>query len=254
MTAPAKDFNDYWPPCERPILFSGPMVRGILDDRKTKTRRVVKADYGLDVETIALEARKSQVACDCPYGQPGDRLWVRETWQTLSLDYDYESGHCDGWEEADPEAVRRWKQSEQGDWGKPPYCVTYAADGGWDAHKGDRGFNWRPSIFMPRWASRLTLEITEVRVERLQSISESDAVAEGVLCPDCGDNNWREVGGEAVQCPHPHCGDGQALFRELWDDLNGKRGYGWDANPWVWVIGFRRIVVALRPSAGESDG
>ena len=165
---------------ERPILFSAPMVRAILDRTKTQTRRVVKLkpDY---METFLRLPNK--VAC-CPYGQPGGRLWVRETFE------DCESAlHS---------------------------CVLYRADG------GTPGTKWTPSIHMPRWASRITLEITGVRVERLQDISEEDAISEGTPFP-CG--GW--VGG----------------YQKLWESIHGPGS--WDLNPWVWVVEFKRVTPKL---------
>ena len=186
---------------ERPILFSGPMVRAILDGRKTMTRRVVRLRAG-EIAHEGGDGRLHAVAnttwgdciervIQCPYGVPGDMLWVRETW----------ASDVDGC----------------------PAGLGYRAD-----HLDPRGdgpanpMRWRPSIHMPRWASRLTLEITAVRVERLQDISEADARAEG--CP--------------AECP-----DGNAVdwFSGIWDGINAERGYPWSSNPWVWVIGFERV-------------
>lgn len=143
----------------RPILFSGPMVRAILEGRKTQTRRVVKpqpahcADLPMGKDLTFASA--------CPYGQPGDRLWVRETWAVGTL-FDY----------VRPSLLPK------------PDCesklaVDYAANPRRIWHSEDQG-RWRPSIHMPRWASRITLEITSVRVERLQDISHKDAIAEGL--------------------------------------------------------------------------
>ena len=195
---------------ERPILFSAPMVRAILEDRKTQTRRVVhwpwkrwpKADeldnLG-DMESLWVRGKK----ITCPYGQPGDRLWVRETWKD-----DY----------IPPE-----------DHDAPLSCGThcgylYKADG------EDEG-PWKPSIFMPRAASRITLEVTGVRVERLQEISGEDAEAEGV-----------QLVGGAAMWPHINRGDKmRCAFEQLWDSLNAKRGFGWEKNPWVFVVEIKRI-------------
>ena len=175
---------------EHPILFSGPMVRAILEGRKTQTRRVIKPQttWGSDVEY-------------CPHGVPGDRLWVRETWCPL----------------------------ERADWSRPgrEYNVNYKADATPEGEciRKEMGYQWKPSIFMPRWASRITLEITGVKVERIQELLDhKDIMAEGIL-PDEG----------------PRCYSCRTRFAELWDSLNAKRGYGWDANPWVWVIEFKRL-------------
>ncbi len=184
---------------ERPILFSGPMVRAILDGRKTQTRRVVKGVSNANcIPVRGATVRRGTIthvldaARYCPYGKPGDRLWVRETWAYA------------------PAAVYA-KVDRDG-----PF--VYAADG--DGYGRTLSGQWTPSIHMPRWASRLTLEVTSVRVERLQGISYDDMRAEGMAVA------------------HPL--DPTEVFRETWDSLNATRGFGWDANPWVWVIEFRR--------------
>jgi len=193
---------------EHPILFSGPMVRAILDGRKTMTRRVVKDTCPFvtvayfDEETErwywTTGAERERLPTDlclgkCPYGQPGDQLWVRETWLS------YRHLHKNGRDEA---------------------LLIYRADGE-DLPKQARGTKWRPSIFMPRWASRITLEITAVRVERVQDIGDEDAEAEGL--------SWCNAASPRDK------------FQCLWNSLNAKRGYGWEANPWVWVIAFKRV-------------
>lgn len=123
---------------------------------------------------------------------------------------------------------------------QPAFSVTYKATDDWDDHIDDRGFGWRPSIHMPRWASRITLEITGVRVERLQDISEADAKAEGItVLPlqnvDDPSAWWQSSPGEN-QARTPI-----ASFRNLWDSINAKRGYSWESNPWVWVIEFKHL-------------
>lgn len=190
---------------ERPILFSGEMVRAILDGRKTQTRRILNtqpASYevaeGLRIDNGRLiygkeyrrHFRKVQ------YGKPGDRLWVRETFQLRTI-------------------------------GSGVYA-RYQADGSdrlvfppetWNGIPDDSA--WRPSIHMPRWASRITLEVLNVRVERLWSISRGDAMAEG--------------------CPHQNMMAGTSpvvWFSELWESINGQAS--WSINPWVWVIEFKR--------------
>jgi hypothetical protein len=165
---------------ERPILFSGAMVRAILDGRKSQTRMNFHR---------------------CPYGAVGDRLWVRETW-AASLDSDGDMCKPFLYRATYDEAV----------YGQLKASFSDRATEIWDV-VGNTG--WRPSIHMPRWASRLTLEVTGVRVERVQDISEADAKAEGVKSA--------------------------AEFCALWDEINGARGYGWDANPWVWVVEFKRV-------------
>ena len=185
---------------ERPILFSAPMVRAILEGAKTQTRRVVRG------QVAALDRGHATIigGPSCPYGAPGDRLWVRETWTAID-----ERG----------EAVsRRTRHVDQncGD------RLVYRAD--------DRVLTeqWRPSIFMPRWASRITLEVTAVRVERLHDITEEDARREGVE-PAPFAKAGRPAG-------HLHL----EAFEDVWDSINGKHA-PWASNPWVFVIDFRRL-------------
>jgi hypothetical protein len=203
---------------ERPILFSGPMIRAILDGQKTQTRRVIKPDWWrcLDPED---EDDRQQALRTCPYGQPGDRLWVRETWNADWCDH-----------------------------------IIYRADGG---SAKDAGYGtepkWKPSIFMPRWASRLTLEVVDVRVERLQEIDEDDAVAEGAtrmadISRDSGwSMDWSQVGRPSRYAPNriltPRCialGSARMAFANYWNLLNEKRGFGWVVNPWVFVMEFEK--------------
>ena len=166
---------------EKPILFSGEMVRAILDGRKTQTRRVIKPG-------LIHELRDGEVVpClwECPYGGPGDRLWVREAFQPLSGETLFKADF-------------------------PPFAIG----------------PWKPSIFMPRNLSRITLEVVSVRVERLQEISFDDMHAEGIVPQHIGGSH------ELLK---------QKYVRPLWDNLNAERGYGWGKNPWVWVIEFRRL-------------
>ena len=219
-------------PIEKPILFSGPMVRAILDGTKTMTRRVVKIPYekgnslgtwepsilggkgctdnnGNFVDEFpVLWHTRTGYSLSCPYGQVGDRLWVRETW-AWGKRYD----DCIITLETIP------KQ-------KPDYAeIFYRADN----NQVNRDDKWKPSIFMPRWASRITLEIVSVRVERLQEITEEDAIKEGALSlgDPSGEADWS-------------VGFAKACFQRLWDSINGKK-YPWKDNPFVWVIEFRRI-------------
>lgn len=210
---------------ERPILFSGAMVRAILDGRKTQTRRVVKPQpthrlvepkLGLTIGMDPADDGAVWYDADgispgrpvrCPYGRPLDRLWVREAW------------HC-------PKQLGGSFHREK---------LHHREDFEYRGHRSAPGFDirWKPSIHMPRWASRITLEIADVRVERVQAISDRDCEAEGVRPSVDGDaRDWRsdETGWRRT-------------FRQLWDQINGPRGYGWDANPWVWVIGFRKVGV-----------
>lgn len=187
---------------ERPILFSGPMVRAILEGRKTQTRRVAMVTR-CGVRVPALGCDPAPDAARCPYGVPGDRLWVRETW------YDNLTARS-------PE--QRASREE----------VYYRADGLPEFEGEESEIRWRPSIHMPRWTSRLTLTITDVRVERLQDITEADAQAEGI---------------------ETYAGYARERFRDLWNNLNRSRGFGWDVNPWVWAIGFTTTGEGARGTA-----
>lgn len=215
---------------ERPVLFSAPMIRAILAGAKTQTRRIVKPvgnDGGFvlceradgsywphrsdDGESCFVTGRErddeylEEIPMRCPYGVRGDRLWVRETF-------------CDDW------------HMDRGE-------VEYRADGELDSDMFDAGCTWRPSIHMPRWASRITLEVTGVRVQRLCDISESDAISEGVRQLRDGSECWvgREGPGSLVT-PWPTARD---AFRDLWQSINGLGS--WGSNPLVWVVEFKRV-------------
>jgi len=190
---------------ERPILFSTEMVQAVLDGRKTQTRRVVKnQDMFMvkDIGSVKLRPCEikdhTQIDLKCPYGQVGDKLWVRETW-----------------------------------WGKPAIPeknpkIIYKAD------DPQAPLCWRPSIFMPKKYSRITLEITDIRVERVQDITYGDIFREGVNV-----KNYKEFDGADNQ--FAQCQFANEKFIELWDSINEKRGYSWNVNPWVWVVCFKVI-------------
>lgn len=224
---------------ERPILFSGEMVQAILDGRKTQTRRVVKllcpfpvvsahptgnSDGWIfhDRETTAKWTAEHYPSggVKCPYGVPGDRLWVRETW----ADTNGESGPMISYQAGGDRFLV--DDSFPVDYSRYPGCQFTMWCG--DLRRGAPGHSWRPSIHMPRWASRITLEVTGVRVERLQDIVPYDAIKEG----------FGPYANEAtIDCDTINPCD---AFRDCWDSLYAKRGFGWNANPYVWVIEFRR--------------
>lgn len=195
---------------ERPILFSGPMVRAILEGRKTMTRRVVKLRHGADVVVVNGKVWKPARVdyagyVDCPYGQVGDRLWVRE-----SMLFDPDQG---------------WR---------------YSADGADVIDENYGKINQRcPSIHMPRSCCRILLEITGVRVERLHEISEADAQAEGVERVVAGVGWRRYCDPDSEEVGVPPCGDARRSFRSLWKFINGDES--WNANPWVWAVEFKRV-------------
>jgi len=213
---------------ERPILFSSPMVRALLAGTKTQTRRIYKPKrpppYEIVDEThtgkawpfFADDAGGYHLLAS-PYGRRGDRLWVRETWRT---------------EERDSDAVDGILFAADGAF-VPIENKKEAADRWIEDHNNGKHPGWRPSIFMRRWASRLTLEITHVRFQRLQDISEEDARAEGVIQKFTA---WLPREGETA------FSTAREAYRCLWDDINGIDGPGcWEANPWIWAISFRRL-------------
>lgn len=259
---------------EKPILFQGDMIRAILEGQKTATRRIVKPTVkGCTVGVYTQDGKVSSVVnvqedgdpwtdIKCPYGQVGNRLWVRETFKVgawrdqgqLRIAFDYR---------ASPELVNT-------PWCYPPSSEQYTnqilkavheldkkgiepVGGGpdriykWEAGKSP--LNWKPSIFMPRWASRITLEITEIKVERLQDMDNDNAINEGINkywvnyedgggywnVPAC----WKNPDGKIIKQIQTE--DIIEAFANLWDSINKKRGYSWESNPWVWVINFRVV-------------
>ncbi|MCW9645583.1 hypothetical protein ORL97_19930 [Klebsiella michiganensis] len=207
---------------ERGMIFNADMVRAILDGRKTQTRRPIKWKQTRFTEIGEREdgskwpwSEDAEHACDfwhpCPFGAVGDRIWVRETFQGPLFDYDLMDSYC-----KDPTPFE-----------KPEFCV-YKADGvpAPEFYGADDELHccWRPSIHMPRWASRILLEITDVRVERLSAISEEDAGREGYPAD-----------------PAPYGGrmDKWLWFRQLWDGIYPEQSF--KHNPWVWVIEFKRV-------------
>lgn len=239
---------------EKPILFSDNMVRAVLNGRKTQTRRVIRLHprshiYDGKVENsdaifrITSEDKVSgkckmidNYRIPCPHGGIGDRLWVRETWKISShmegepVEFQYRSDgtileensdftDCLKYEDwYDKMCERSTHELEQLGLEPDEWGMYY-----WK--RGESPLKWIPSIFMPRWASRINLEITNIRVERVQEISIDDIYAEGCKSISCSDEDASEL---------------YEWFSELWNSINKKRGYGWDDNPWVWVIEFKR--------------
>lgn len=230
----------------RPILFSGPMVRALLAGTKTQTRRALRMQPSEEdgdlvcgtyhptivrhggeepgQETFGAFTGDGRWALRCPYGIAGDLLWVRETARCIAesihygknvgrLDVDYAAGGSRSFDFAlDSQSRPRWFPKQN--------------------RKTDGTQRWQPSIHLPRWASRITLEITGVRVERLQDIRDADAVAEGI--ERSGECNWRDY----LDHPHNDFTSARRSYRSLWEAINGAGS--WGANPWVWVIEFRR--------------
>ncbi|MBC3214277.1 hypothetical protein [Serratia fonticola] len=214
---------------ERGMIFNDDMVRAIKDGRKTQTRRPVKASTS-DLLDLQEKYPHKKYNIECPFGKPGDRLWVRETWQGPLVDYD--------------DAYSMFKDPTPHQ--KVENCV-YRADGGpcpeFTDVDDELRQGWRPSTHMPRWASRILLEITAVRVERLNAISPNDAVREGLVqlpasgryCISQGDQYF---GGASR--------DAREVFSWLWASIYGDES--WNTNPWVWVIKFKRVPTAPKVS------
>lgn len=225
---------------ERPILFSREMVQAILSGRKTQTRRAIKPQPYIDImgnfcwknmnfgqtceklpmaRSLASPLPNSKTKrVHCPYGKPGDRLWVRETWREASDEY--------GTQVITYRAGGNIIIGRSGPYGDD-HLLNASSD---SAIHVDR---WKSAIHMPRWASRTLLEITGIRVERVQDIGESDVLAEGA--PLCSKIR------KTLACEYGHENDRVCGFSRLWDSINAKRGHGWDENPWVWVIDFRVV-------------
>jgi hypothetical protein len=206
---------------ERPILLNGPMVRAILDGSKTQTRRVAKEFNEMPNMDKLLARFPNQEGC--PYGAPGDRLWVRETCRAECL----AGGKCGVRYIADDTFAEPNQNMTQWE--------SWADEEAWHRLHGYRGGNGLPvpSIHMPRWACRIVLEVVSVRVERLQCITATDAVAEGVNVPRCG---CEACSMTSAICPADQSSHIES-FAQLWDSIYGT----WDANPWVWVVEFRRV-------------
>lgn len=209
---------------ELPILMQADMVRATLAGLKSQTRRVIMDSFNgcmclngphpCPSPPTHFKAGETHATRDewhffcstmdrwikCQYGQPGDRLWVRETFLRVP--------------------------------GNTKLCLFRASC------KNDEVYKWTPSIFMPRWASRITLEITDIRYQRVQDISAEDAMAEGTLCDN---NGRRKIYGYKLPVDQSWRQSPIDAYMHLWDSINAKRGFGWDVNPWVWVISFRRL-------------
>jgi len=196
------------------------MVQAILEGKKTQTRRVIKPqpvfeggyDYPHENE-LGIFWKKEEsyesieaFTVDCPYGKPGDTLWVRETWQLLPS----------GFDEIPPEMNYIYRATDK----LSSECTK-----------------WRPSIFMPRTAARLFLTVTNVRVERLQEITKEDARAEGINVGTVDTEKYEKSTAYRIFTDNLPI----ARFGDLWNSINTKRGYGWEKNPWVWIVEFKKI-------------
>jgi hypothetical protein len=238
---------------EHPILFNGDMVRAILDGRKTQTRRVVKLPLYVYLSARVhgdgpfsyinackgeheaklnqfgavsvradggewLGVKPGEFVWQCPYGKPGDPLWVRETMLSLTHEHHMKNGQLRWPKPKDDRGIQTFRDN-----------VIYAADVQYGDTILSECYGTYNKSHMPRWASRITLEIADIRVERVQEISHDDAVAEGCYRIESCD-----------KYPHGNAW-GRAGFAILWDSINAKRGFGWNINPWVWVIEFKQV-------------
>ena len=221
---------------ERPLILSAPMVRAVLNRTKSQTRRIIKG-LPLGVESVShvpgqdkpgewtvVSSSFPRYAMTCPFGEVGDRLWVREAWR-LEQELNPYSG---------TKAMNLWHQDENRDF---PIPVQYEADGariGYWAELGELG-RYRHARYMPRWASRLLLEITDVRVQRLANISESDAIAEGI--ERARHVMWRDylINNPAEGAFHTPT----ASFKSLWESIHGP--HSWLENPWVFALSFKVV-------------
>lgn len=231
---------------ERPILFSAPMVNAILAGDKTQTRRIAKLNASGRVAFAGREwhCDDQNASLACPYGQPGDRLWVRETWQ-----------YYDWTEEGEPcirfaaDNSTTWPEPGTDEWSDRLADVweVLSRDDNFNIDNRARDRRWRPSIHMPRWASRIMLEIVSVRVERLQDISEADAYDEGITCENIivgahyANGHIEEWADRFFfdGCPDEGFEDAVDAYAALWESINGENS--WAINPFVWVIEFRRL-------------
>ena len=227
---------------EYPILMSSPMVRAIHEGRKTQTRRVCKWPKGFDPSRAEVERYErypdgsyraivwgdpgddAAFSLRCPYGGPGDRLWVRETWAVCKY---YDGRPTNGCGSV-PEVAVECRVL--------PDAVTIIPGRAHRTIGTERG-KWRSARYMPRWARRITLEVTDVRVQRVWEISEEDAVAEGVEIKPIHNMTSRFCQTHGIQGVGPN----RSAFENLWDSINAKRGYGWVVNPWVWAVTFMRV-------------
>lgn len=220
---------------ERPILLNSEMVQAVLAGQKTQTRRVIQ------------NPNSEVLVSKCPYGRVGTRLWVRETWKPCAWDEDFQSvwiqyradneikRKCSDdlwndfeWSDDEPRAMKVFQEVTD-------QCLAAGTPGGQigtlEVAQSGCPTKWRPSIFMPRAACRIFLEVTSVKFQQIQSITPAEAIAEGVV----SERHGQGLGSA--------CDEIRALesFRQLWDGIYSKRGYGWGVNPWVWVVEFKLL-------------
>lgn len=197
---------------EKPILFNSEMVRAILRGDKLETRRVIKPPFELHKNGYLTKPKGNQRLhpYECPYGEVGDQLWVRETFML---------------------------ETEQG---IPTGGIIYRATD--KPEEDETPLKWKPSIFMPREASRIQLEVTGIKIERLQEIDYTGAMREGIeRSYDSSSHLWFKNYGKTGDSNFKHVSGAIKSFKSLWNSINEKRGFGWLKNPWVWVVEFKKI-------------
>lgn len=226
---------------DRGVIFTGDSVRGIIAGRKTQTRRLMKPQPEL-TENAGIAWKRglygmhtdgtphvTELLKHCPYGVPGDNLWVRETWYDDLSPPPPPPAERERHEDGSVEGIE-YRASHD--------CTNFEAGCPCNPEGDGKRSEWRSPRYMPRWASRLTLKVTGVRVERVQGISDDDAIAEGVQKSACG-----------LWCGRPHRAQGmptqhntpREAFASIWDNINGKRA-PWSSNCWCWVVDFRRVI------------
>ncbi len=189
---------------ERPITFNEEMIKAILEEKKTQTRRPIKP-----------QPEHKQKSIYCPYGKIGDKLWVKEKHKLQATEDGWLVMYSDGKILLSPCDVDPW------------------TDEIWFEDMENQ--NWRSPIFMPRWASRIILKITNIRVEKLQNITEKDFYAEGGFFKE------KKPGFSAWHIAGYSSSTNKNAFKELWNSIYAKKGFGWNSNPWVWVIEFKKL-------------
>jgi len=233
---------------ERPILMNAEMVRAVLDDRKTQTRRVIKPQpkftSGMGSQIIWKFPKPPAVQCHdvnfmlkrfCPYGKPGDRLWVRECFW-----WDRRSDKTKPPQDIIYSATAEWAMNHNGKIIRCRYMPARPFDNGFMTHEdstqqleANKFWSRKPSIHMPRWASRINLEVVDIRVERASDISVEDIQSEGLEFMQHGKVNGHFTPCDEIRAYH--------AWQTLWDSINKKRGYGLETKAWVWVVEFKMI-------------
>jgi len=235
----------------KPILFNSEMVRAVLDGRKTQTRRVIRLNKFLKLLKRPLERNDFHAGPKCPYGKVGDKLWVRETWRIgawnenaeFAIDYKADNYARREWLRLFPDAIDECEKNEKmwiqcsDDCEKAGLMTN--DEGNYKFPVGESPCRWRPNIFMPKTVTRIFLEITDIKIERVQGIGYLDILAEGITEEQI--EAYRPVDEAGIPFGCGLVDLAKYPWIKLWDSINKKRGYGWDVNPWVWVVKFKKV-------------